>query len=191
MRGEQPMTESPPRNAARFIPACAGNRHSMAGTGTRTAVHPRMRGEQSHFGVISPDARGSSPHARGTVKERKANFVGLRFIPACAGNSEEFARNVGRKSVHPRMRGEQRPAKPQIPPELGSSPHARGTDSRQALHRREDRFIPACAGNSPRRPPAPDRPAVHPRMRGEQSGWRPLIHNDIHDVKESTNFINV
>ena len=49
----------------------------------------------------------------------------------------------------------------------GSSPPARGTLVHDHLGRGAVRFIPACAGNTPRFP-CPARPrAVHPRLRGE------------------------
>ena len=69
-------------------------------------VHPRLRGELVMFNVISPDARGSSPLARGTLNVMTTSLVLFRFIPACAGNSPTRAIRAQEFSVHPRLRGE-------------------------------------------------------------------------------------
>ncbi len=50
----------------------------------------------------------------------------------------------------------------------------------------ESRFIPAGAGNRKKRPAEETPPPVHPRRRGEQSGWNSLIQKGIRDVKERT-----
>ena len=66
------------------------------------------------------------------------------------------------------MRGER--IEPISSPSLspGSSPHARGTLHALRHIRQVRRFIPACAGNAPTRPPARRGSTVHPRMRGER-----------------------
>ena len=50
----------------------------------------------------------------------------------------------------------------------GSSPRVRGTDRGYAIERYQDRFIPACAGNSIHKHPARLGQTVHPRVCGEQ-----------------------
>ena len=52
---------------------------------------------------------------------------------------------------------------------VGSSPHARGTQSCGLVLGHEHRFIPACAGNAVCLPTNLDVVTVHPRMRGERS----------------------
>jgi len=73
-------------------------------------VHPRMRGEHRNIRKAKREVTGSSPHARGTpplalilhchssVHPRMRGehgrhiedfYTGLRFIPACAGNTRE------------------------------------------------------------------------------------------------------
>ena len=49
----------------------------------------------------------------------------------------------------------------------GSSPHARGTPSNPNQVPEAERFIPACAGNTPPRCWSSQSRTVHPRMRGE------------------------
>ena len=113
---------------------------------------------------------GSSPHARGTGARRFCWYPSARFIPACAGNSGNILTLCFVKSLHPRMRGEQRDAARQHIRDIGSSPHARGTAASARAHMRKHRFIPACAGNRFPRIISPVPRSVHPRMRGEQWG---------------------
>ena len=90
----------------RFIPACAGNASAIFFRAPTVPVHPRMRGERrSNIGrVMNPP--GSSPHARGTQAMKGFRILGLRFIPACAGNASPLPSPCRTCSVHPRMRGE-------------------------------------------------------------------------------------
>jgi len=132
-------------------------------------VHPRMRGEHRNIRKAKREVTGSSPHARGTpplalilhchssVHPRMRGehgrhiedfYTGLRFIPACAGNtytpiaraavargSSPHARGTPLRkgivpvgnTVHPRMRGEHSTMTTSRPSSVGSSPHARGT----------------------------------------------------------------
>ena len=85
-----------------------------------------MRGEHSSSACLDSMPAGSSPHARGTRQVRVRAWVGLRFIPACAGNTPETDLCALLMAVHPRMRGGTRRAS-------GRRAHGR-------------RFIPACAG---------------------------------------------
>ena len=65
------------------------------------------------------------------------------------------------------MRGEHRPESPSSAEVCGSSPHARGTLFRHLTEGMDERFIPACAGNTVSQRPANSCMSVHPRMRGE------------------------
>ena len=152
----------------RFIPACAGNRLKGSITQYHVPVHPRVRGEQTSTGPTSTGPAGSSPRARGTADQVGAVAHIERFIPACAGNSPADGVQRPIRPVHPRVRGEQGAGAADGAHGGGSSPRARGTARRPAIHRARFRFIPACAGNrSPAVPGRRLRP-VHPRVRGEQ-----------------------
>ncbi len=74
-------------------------------------------------------------------------------------------------AVHPRWRGEHKSSKAGRVWGCGSSPLARGTRRTLTAQRLQPRFIPAGAGNT--RTPCATIPAntVHPRWRGEHSGW--------------------
>ena len=128
-----------------------------------------MRGEQRQKIALFRPRRGSSPRARGTVDVRLVNGDEHRFIPACAGNSSRPPSYSLRRSVHPRVRGEQKGSSGLGMNCSGSSPRARGTGPRGAEADRRHRFIPACAGNSWARRVSMVSAAVHPRVRGEQA----------------------
>ena len=120
-----PFDSSSSRN--QFIPACAGNAYLTAPKSVAWPVHPRMRGERrsSTRQIFFPD--GSSPHARGTQYLVDLGQHHPRFIPACAGNARLPNNRRPISPVHPRMRGERQPIKPENAFWIGSSPHARGT----------------------------------------------------------------
>ena len=65
-----------------------------------------MRGEHLSYSITISCGSGSSPHARGALRDTLNRFNGEGIIPACAGST---ARRRCRKGVcqdHPRMRGE-------------------------------------------------------------------------------------
>ena len=157
------------RIPSRFIPACAGNAVTDCVFCRVVTVHPRMRGERMRTWLKSTDKTGSSPHARGTQTDSPCNRCNSRFIPACAGNAGPSYSGGGDAAVHPRMRGERKPAPNHLPPQNGSSPHARGTQQPPETAVIDDRFIPACAGNACGHLRNGRYQAVHPRMRGERA----------------------
>ena len=134
----------------RFIPACAGNTIRSCEWSMKSA--------------------GSSPPARGTPETRPAAVRPVRFIPACAGNTCRPAPWTHRAPVHPRLRGEHEAQQQLEHREYGSSPPARGTQPHQVDRGALRRFIPACAGNTPRAATCAPRHPVHPRLRGEHPG---------------------
>ena len=126
-----------------------------------------MCGEHEHFQHFRPLETGSSPHVRGThTKIEKLNHI-QRFIPACAGNTYTALSVSSKMTVHPRMCGEHILVKIQRHLLAGSSPHVRGTQIRIENQISDDRFIPACAGNTTLMSNLMLRLAVHPRMCGE------------------------
>ena len=152
--GNTPARERVAAAVIRFIPAHAGNTRRATGILSRFPVHPRARGE--HF-TSNFEIRSRS-----------------RFIPAHAGNTPFSARIRRYAAVHPRARGE----------------HAVVVLDADG----QERFIPAHAGNttlsagiervligsSPRTRGTPSlrlrrrsRPSVHPRARGEHGSGSP------------------
>ena len=151
----------------RFIPACAGNSLQTILISLVRSVHPRLRGELFPFHSATYVQPGSSPLARGTRPQKGPSVEVSRFIPACAGNSQERYAEYRYKPVHPRLRGELRISTSGRERVSGSSPLARGTQNRCKHAFDDDRFIPACAGNSRAKRHDYFTSAVHPRLRGE------------------------
>ena len=202
--------------ARRFIPARAGNRPTRSGARFTAPVHPRACGEQwtrpSHQACLS----GSSPRVRGTEHMAVCRYPPSRFIPARAGNSGSAPRPSAPPAVHPRACGEQCSrnglkaiaggSSPRVrgtgfppgragvtqTPAGGSSPRVRGTASLASQNDRDQRFIPARAGNRPLRPLIHHRTPVHPRACGEQAapngvrsasiGSSPRVRGTVHFV---------
>ena len=171
--GGEPPGSSP---LARGTPRAVTDR-AMAHT-----VHPRSRGE--HPGRVAPGLRavGSSPLARGTRTGDGRIPLGIRFIPARAGNTRKNSATIRATTVHPRSRGEHNMPVVLRVPLSGSSPLARGTR----------RYRPTVERLT----------AVHPRSRGEhvpaaasppcRSGSSPLArgtHRDPHQPPRRGRFI--
>ena len=129
-----------------------------------------MRRERGRWLIRNTLVSGSSPHARGTREEDYRELMNSRFIPACAGNASTSLHRRVSAAVHPRMRGERMRQILIEAARRGSSPHARGTRTLDAVVTLFKRFIPACAGNASVRRKAWGDDAVHPRMRGERTG---------------------
>ena len=133
---------------AGFIPACAGNTPRLARLGGQVAVHPRLCGEHNEADTAKVTDTGSSPPVRGTLGPWSKPTPDLRFIPACAGNTDLSHLEAELATVHPRLCGEHLPRRtlPRYPP--GSSPPVRGTLCGTPYNTIAERFIPACAGNT-------------------------------------------
>ena len=151
----------------RFIPACAGNSLQTILISLVRSVHPRLRGELFPFHSATYVQPGSSPLARGTRPQKGPSVEVSRFIPACAGNSQERYAEYRYKPVHPRLRGELKTVVNMPSTTIGSSPLARGTHVPSAMIISRARFIPACAGNSKMKTYEIPLNSVHPRLRGE------------------------
>ncbi len=131
----------------RFIPACAGNTTIIYAWKNRSPVHPRVCGEHVFQTMKRGQTFGSSPRVRGTLSDIFDKCQKFRFIPACAGNTLEFA-----------MR---------FPEDRGSSPRVRGTQMHCPPQNLFVRFIPACAGNTLSVSLSLSLVPVHPRVCGE------------------------
>ncbi len=134
------------------------------------AAHPRGRGERVPEAGGRPRRAGSSPRARGTEAPRGRHGVGIRLIPAGAGNGPAGRRAGRPRRAHPRGRGERGVTAPKLSATHGSSPRARGTGPRRDRAIGGHRLIPAGAGNGRPGRPGARATAAHPRGRGER--WR-------------------
>ena len=131
------------------------------------AVHPRVCGEHESRLRRLMLGLGSSPRVRGTLQTLLLSDKSARFIPACAGNTRNLSQHQPRLSVHPRVCGEHQTPSRGGATNPGSSPRVRGTLQRDDPDRAIRRFIPACAGNTPRTRRRILVTAVHPRVCGE------------------------
>ena len=151
----------------RFIPAPAGNT-----TGSRPAccfctVHPRACGEHGIDPIRYSCPGGSSPRLRGTLVAAHLRLVGLRFIPAPAGNTVLNSTPSTVQPVHPRACGEHEGKTLCLLCPGGSSPRLRGTPRQGCRICTRRRFIPAPAGNTFRPTSFSTSSPVHPRACGE------------------------
>ena len=73
----------------RTIPACAGSSRTACGPTSRTADHPRVRGEQQAPYPRIATILGPSPRARGAAHRAGRPRPRARTIPACAGSSQD------------------------------------------------------------------------------------------------------
>ena len=110
---------------------------------------------------------GSSPRVRGTLSMAAGPGTHHRFIPACAGNTDNRRFGSRTLTVHPRVCGEHLKRCSSVMTWSGSSPRVRGTRSDDQVFVERARFIPACAGNTRRTAVGPGGIAVHPRVCGE------------------------
>ena len=157
----------------RVIPAWAGNIIASRAFGLTSSGHPRMGGEHDRDRAPAARSDGSSPHGRGTCRNRRGYGPVRRVIPAWAGNIDSRSCCGGIRSGHPRMGGEHAgPTARQWNP-CGSSPHGRGTLGLHHWDAEKGRVIPAWAGNMSLFKARSNASAGHPRMGGEHSVWSP------------------
>ena len=71
----------------RITPACAGNSRGLSKIWYAKKDHPRLRGEQRRWSLLSRRVPGSPPLARGTVFLPAWVRARAGITPACAGNS--------------------------------------------------------------------------------------------------------
>ena len=171
--GSSPLSRGIPspghssRGSTGIIPALAGNTGNGSTTNSACTDHPRSRGEYRsgvRGGATTP---GSSPLSRGIRNCWVLSSVSARIIPALAGNTGQEVLRVRRRSDHPRSRGEYKVEREVREVREGSSPLSRGIQQGTLFGQCPGRIIPALAGNTGLRSPAPRSPRDHPRSRGE------------------------
>ena len=140
---------------------------SVAARVAPVPVHPRVCGELAQHPLQFRQDRGSSPRVWGTRGVPDCCVYGLRFIPACVGNSHRWARTRMPAAVHPRVCGELRRRTCPYRASSGSSPRVWGTHCVSVCDPPSSRFIPACVGNSHHSDSGSGCSSVHPRVCGE------------------------
>ena len=162
----------------RFIPTCVGNTAARRSIHLSDPVHPHVRGEHAHQDVALFGYNGSSPRAWGTRDDGGERGHEPRFIPTCVGNTLTSPNALLLHPVHPHVRGEHPVIRFQAWRIPGSSPRAWGT--RRAAVRRAGRlrFIPTCVGNTAAPRTTPQKPPVHPHVRGEHPNYGVSVLQD-------------
>ena len=94
------------------------------------------------------------------------------ITPACAGNTRHQLRHGAESGDHPRLRGEYHFRRNCSNSSRGSPPLARGIPYTVATQSDPLGITPACAGNTPSRPPPTPGMWDHPRLRGEYGRLR-------------------
>ena len=153
-----------------IIPACAGSTGPRHSSHRWRGDHPRLRGEHSIDGYISPAMKGSSPLARGAHGPLHPPSLARRIIPACAGSTTPRTTETPSPRDHPRLRGEHKRNRLSDASEKGSSPLARGALWCGLGRSHRVGIIPACAGSTAAPRSACRSGRDHPRLRGEHHG---------------------
>ena len=154
-------------DAGRIIPAYAG---STAWTWPSTRAspdHPRIRGEHERRNQGRGDENGSSPHTRGALGVFHYRVLSVGIIPAYAGSTRTYRPRRGKRSDHPRIRGEHYPRHVGERAQKGSSPHTRGALGAGGAPARVPGIIPAYAGSTLFEDELIENERDHPRIRGE------------------------
>ena len=132
-----------------------------------------MGGENSCTPALRISGIGSSPPGRGKLSFT-ANLLDLcRLIPARAGKTVRRMGWTWERAAHPRMGGENIPAKFRPSQEQASSPHGRGKLLAGPWAPTVNRLIPAWAGKTKLTARPDPRYRAHPRMGGENSSSTP------------------
>ena len=129
--------------------------------------HPRICGEHLRGLHACMSEQGSSPHMRGTLGVQTHESRRIGIIPAYAGNTCVCRGKTVPNRDHPRICGEHFGEIVKLFPELGSSPHMRGTRNIKARTCLRVGIIPAYAGNTSSAMKLLSEVKDHPRICGE------------------------
>ena len=88
------------------------------------------------------------------------------YIPACAGETEQMLTLADTATVHPRVCGGNVYLTQYSTLPKGTSPRVRGKRTGRGEKSSRQRYIPACAGETPNREDLDAFPTVHPRVCG-------------------------
>ena len=89
----------------RSIPACAGEPRKGEPSGRVDKVYPRVCGGTRNSPPILIIVIGLSPRVRGNPHGGEGDVVGVRSIPACAGEPHRHIKRAVRQTVYPRVCG--------------------------------------------------------------------------------------
>ena len=147
MRGKHRVVRTPLRDV-RIIPAHAGQTLTIAMLLIWNADHPRACGANGRIAFHISFICGSSPRMRGKHIPHAGRIVGVRIIPAHAGQTLSLRGRAHGTTDHPRACGANKRCRIHQSEHHGSSPRMRGKRGNYAKARAADRIIPAHAGQT-------------------------------------------
>ena len=150
----------------RIIPARAGFTWCRPRGRSPARDHPRSRGVYAQNLRDDLDMKGSSPLARGLRRSRDPRLHRGGIIPARAGFTSRFHGRPSHTGDHPRSRGVYQAESQRVDGYRGSSPLARGLQTRRHARPQPRGIIPARAGFTPPWGLRVSGPKDHPRSRG-------------------------
>ena len=158
----------------RFTPTCVGKTVSPATDSTPRSVHPHVRGEDLPAKGDYRRQNGSPPRAWGRPPSRCPSYGSGRFTPTCVGKTLTPGPHWQPLLVHPHVRGEDSGRVWKKSRDYGSPPRSWGRRLWGAKIGLIFRFTPTCVGKTLCRWPFSILVAVHPHVRGEDSGrvWK-------------------
>ena len=154
--------------ASGITPACAGKSAACPPTPFLCRDHPRVCGEKPCRCRYPVQPSGSPPRVRGKAHTGGMWVQESRITPACAGKSSLACCPWRLHRDHPRVCGEKRPVRRGACSGPGSPPRVRGKDTIYSGDILSAGITPACAGKSPKSPPASGPGRDHPRVCGEK-----------------------
>ena len=125
MRGKA-FLPTPAMVLSRITPAYAGKSVLLVFQSAVNRDHPRICGEKLPRTLRPSPRKGSPPHMRGKVNEKKANGFDIRITPAYAGKSTLLCFPAEPGWDHPRICGEKSLSGTDTGRKEGSPPHMRG-----------------------------------------------------------------
>ena len=159
----------------RIIPAHAGQTRCERCRRYGRADHPRACGANTSTEGNADSTYGSSPRMRGKQTLRDGQAIGVRIIPAHAGQTLAYYKPLQLPSDHPRACGANSALRPSNILQSGSSPRMRGKRRCQLSQMARDRIIPAHAGQTSGLTYPMPSVADHPRACGANFRVREVV----------------
>ena len=128
------------------IPACAGEPSTTLLTAHGLLVYPRVCGGTHTTAASAQGANGLSPRVRGNLERIAGQYRCVGSIPACAGEPAHCLIGISLRTVYPRVCGGTRGGLTFGETDMGLSPRVRGNLYGKLKEIRNQRSIPACAG---------------------------------------------
>ena len=153
-------------NAARSIPAWAGETPCSRRAARHSGVYPRVGGGNAVKGVTTLAPHGLSPRGRGKPRTEAPRAETDRSIPAWAGETDFQAILKIAQKVYPRVGGGNRWVGYICVRPAGLSPRGRGKPGQPRAKPAQRRSIPAWAGETYLTICPLSRHRVYPRVGG-------------------------